>query len=42
MDKQENKKIIKVAEEAVRIYFKENCSAKDAIEKAKKTYEGER
>ncbi len=35
LDKQ---KINKVMEEAVKIYFRENCSAKDAVEKAKEIY----
>lgn len=37
MDKQ---KISKILNEAVKIYFDYNCTAKEAIEKAKKIYEG--
>lgn len=33
------KNLNKIVEEAVRIYFEQNCSAKDAIEKAKAKYE---
>lgn len=33
-------KVEAVAKEAVKIYFKENCSVKDAIEKAREIYEG--